>query len=163
VGGCLALRLAQEHGAGPDGIAGVMVVNVAVQADDWRQAALLPWLRFLVPSFPGVVNDIKRTGQDEVGYDRLPLQSTFSLTRLWAATVARLPEVTQPLFVAHSPDDHLIPATSTRTVLGSVSSTDVTELVLSDSYHVATLDHDAPLLFDRSAEFVARVAVGAPA
>jgi carboxylesterase len=34
---------------------------------------------------------------------------------------------------------------------------DVTELVLERSFHVATLDHDAPLLVERIAAFADRV------
>ncbi len=155
VGGCLALRLAQEHAGEVDGL---VLVNVAVRSEDWRQAALLPWARFLVPALPGVTNDIKKPGQDEGGYDKLPLQSTYSLTRLWAETNRRLAEVTQPLLVMYSPDDHLIPTSSTRAVLDGVSSTDVTTVVLEDSYHVATIDNDAPLVFERTVEFARDVA-----
>ena len=38
-----------------------------------------------------------------------------------------------------------------------VSSRDVTERLLENSFHVATLDNDAPLIFEESAAFVARV------
>jgi carboxylesterase len=37
----------------------------------------------------------------------------------------------------------------------------VTEVVLHDSYHVATLDHDAPRIFAESLEFVRRLAPAA--
>ena len=42
-------------------------------------------------------------------------------------------------------------------LLDGVSSTDTTEVVLHDSYHVATLDNDAPAIFDGSVEFIERV------
>jgi carboxylesterase len=34
----------------------------------------------------------------------------------------------------------------------------VREVLLEDSYHVATLDNDAPLVFEQSLEFVRRLA-----
>ena len=37
-----------------------------------------------------------------------------------------------------------------------MSSRDVTERILDDSYHVATLDNDAPRIFAESAEFIAK-------
>ena len=37
-----------------------------------------------------------------------------------------------------------------------VSSTDVTEIVLEQSRHVATLDHDAERIFDESHRFIGR-------
>ena len=62
-----------------------------------------------------------------------------------------------------STDDHVVDATSLGLIQAGVSS-DVTEYVtLENSYHVATLDHDAPLIFERSAAFIAehaRVADG---
>ena len=42
-------------------------------------------------------------------------------------------------------------------ITSRVSSRDVTERLLEDSYHVATLDNDADAIFEESAAFVARV------
>jgi carboxylesterase len=42
----------------------------------------------------------------------------------------------------------------------TVSSRDLTEQILEDSYHVATLDNDAPTIFAGSAEFIRRVSGG---
>jgi carboxylesterase len=42
-------------------------------------------------------------------------------------------------------------------VLARISSTDVREVVLQDSYHVATLDNDAPAVFAGSVEFIRRL------
>ena len=54
-----------------------------------------------------------------------------------------------------SADDHVVDETSQSIILEGVSS-DVAELVtLHDSFHVATLDHDAPLIFERTDAFVA--------
>ncbi len=49
------------------------------------------------------------------------------------------------------------PADSAR-ILSRVSSTDVREVLLEQSYHVATLDHDAERIFDESWAFVERLA-----
>ena len=42
-------------------------------------------------------------------------------------------------------------------VLSRVASADRTEVVLADSYHVATLDHDAEEIERRAVEFALRV------
>jgi carboxylesterase len=48
-------------------------------------------------------------------------------------------------------------------LLSRASSTDVTEVVLEDSYHVATLDNDAPRIFAQSTAWIReRVAAGEP-
>jgi carboxylesterase len=36
----------------------------------------------------------------------------------------------------------------------------VTERILENSYHVATLDNDAPAIFEESVEFIRRVTSG---
>ena len=53
------------------------------------------------------------------------------------------------MIVFHSVEDHVVEPVNSRGAAGRASSsTDVTEVVLEDSYHVATLDNDAPLIFD---------------
>jgi carboxylesterase len=85
----------------------------------------------------------------------------MSLRRLWAETRAELGSVTAPLLVFRSREDHVVEPASVQLLLAQVSSTDVTEVVLEDSYHVATLDNDAPRIFAESAAWIReRVAAG---
>ena len=49
------------------------------------------------------------------------------------------------------------PTSSGTVVRGNVSSRDMTERILENSHHIATLDHDAPAIFEESTEFVRRV------
>lgn len=156
MGGALALRLAEDHG--PD-VAGVVLVNPAAKLEHVLLPAV-PLLHRVIPSFPGITDDIKKPGQTEVGYDRLPLKALASLLRAQKDLVRDLPEVFQPLLVFRSAVDHVVPASSTALILSRVSSTDVTEVVLHDSYHVATLDNDAETIFTGSAKFVERVTAG---
>jgi carboxylesterase len=65
--------------------------------------------------------------------------------------------VTQPLLLFRSAEDHVVDPSSARIILTRVSSTDVTERILENSYHVATLDNDAPAIYEESAEFIRRV------
>lgn len=153
MGGALALRLAQEH-AGD--VAGLALVNPAVKSEDRRLGAL-PLLHRVVPSLPGLAGDIKKPGATELAYDRNPLRALHSLVGTWRDIVRDLPEVTQPVLVFRSAADHVVPASSTALILSRISSTDVTEVVLQDSYHVATLDNDAEQIFAGTAEFVRRL------
>lgn len=153
MGGSLALRLAEERGAD---VAGLVLVNPYVSSRR-RDLLALPVLKRVVPSLAGVVNDIKKPGEDEIGYHRLPLKGVAEISALWKVVVPDLPRVTQPLLYFRSSEDHVIDDSSSRTVLGAVSSRDVREQVLTNSYHVATLDHEAGIVFAESAEFVARV------
>jgi carboxylesterase len=152
MGGALTLRLAADHA---DRVSGLVLVNPAV-ASKRLDVKLLPVLKHLVPSFPGLANDIKKPGQDEHGYDRTPLKAIHSLMRAWPPLVADLPKVTCPILYFRSTVDHVVDEASEPLITGTVSSRDVTVVPLRESYHVATLDNDAPQIFDESAAFVAR-------
>ena len=153
MGGCLVLRLAEQHGAE---ISGLVLINPSVRTDD-KRSVLLPVLSRVVPSFPGISNDIKKPGVDEGAYDRMPLRALYSLSQLWRTTRENLAEVTQPVLLFRSTVDHVVEPSSGRTVLASISSLDVTETLLENSYHVATLDNDAPRIFADSTAFLHRI------
>ena len=153
MGGTLVTRLAEDHGPS---VCGLVLVNPAFKVEDARLAAL-PVLKVLVPSLAGISNDIKKPGQDEGAYDRTPLRALHSQVRAWAAVVRDLPSVTQPVLLLRSREDHVVPASSEELFLSRISSADVTEIVLEDSYHVATLDNDASRIVDESIAFIDRV------
>ena len=157
MGGTLALRLAEQHGAE---VAGLVLVNPAVHIQDRRLLAL-PVLRRVTASQPGIGSDIKRSGVTELAYDRLPLHALASSLRLYADVTANLGRVTQPLLLLHSAVDHVVAPSNSATVLAGVSSRDVTEIVLEDSYHVATLDNDAERIEKESVAFIARLSAPA--
>jgi carboxylesterase len=153
MGGALVLRLAADRA---DQVAGVMVVNPAVATRRF-DVKLLPVLKHLVPSFPAIANDIKKEGVDERGYARTPLKAIHSFIGSWPGLIGDLDRITAPLLYFRSPQDHVVDDSSEPIILSGISSTDVTRIELPDSYHVATLDHDAPTIFEESAAFVARV------
>ena len=153
MGGAIAARLGAERG--PD-VAGLVLVNPAFVSDDPKLKAL-PVIKHLVGSVAGIAGDIAKPGSVELAYDRTPLRALHSLVQSWEATVHRLPQVTQPLLLMHSRVDHVVPPRSSALLLSRVSSRDVTEVVLENSFHVATLDNDADLIEKTSLEFVARV------
>ncbi|MDH6134767.1 carboxylesterase [Kitasatospora sp. MAA4] len=159
MGGGLALRLAAEYG---ELISGVVVVNPSVRSDT-PATALLPALRHLVPSIPGVAGDIALEGASEVGYHRTPLHAAWSLSRLWREIQRGLPRVTRPVLLLHSPQDHVVSPANSALVLARISSVDVTERLCERSFHVATLDHDAGLVFEESLAFIQRLTTVAKA
>jgi carboxylesterase len=154
MGGTLALRLAEQRG---DAVAGLVLVNPSLHSEN-KLLMLLPVMRRVVKTFPGIANDIKKPGQDELAYDKTPLDALASLTDLWKVTTADLARVTQPLLLFRSVEDHVVEPSNARTLLAGISSTDVEERLLPDSYHVATLDNDAPTIFAGSLELVRRLA-----
>jgi carboxylesterase len=153
MGGTLALRLAQRHGAA---VAGLVLVNPSVTTLR-RDAVLLPLLSRVLPSVAGIAGDIARPGVVELAYSRVPLRAAASLAELWRVVRADLATITQPVLLLRSAEDHVVEPINARIVLDGVCGEDVREIVLPDSYHVATLDNDAPMIFAQSVEFAARV------
>lgn len=153
MGGGLALQLAADRGRE---VAGVVLVNAAVRTDR-KDVLALPVLKHVVPSLPGIANDIKLAGVQEHGYPRTPLKAAHSMMSAWRGVREDLPKVTQPLLMFRSSVDHVVDPSSAAVIRSSVSSRDVTERMLENSYHVATLDNDASIIFEESAQFVRRV------
>ena len=153
MGGGLALRLAADR---PDEVAGVALVNPAVNIDR-KDVKLLPVLKYVVPAFPPIANDIKKPGEVEHAYKWSPLKAAHSMLQGYAGVRRDLARVTAPLLIWRSTEDHVVDPSSARIIAASVSSRDFEERLLTDSYHVATQDNDAPRIFDESAEFITRV------
>lgn len=150
MGGTLTVRLAETRASE---IAGIVIVNASL-ATERKDALLLPYLKNLIPSFPGIASDIKKPGVKEVAYDRLPLKAAHSLQQLWKVTRGELNRITCPVLAYRSATDHVVEAVSGRLLLEGLTATKATEVVLENSYHVATLDNDAPSIFEGSVAFI---------
>jgi carboxylesterase len=110
-----------------------------------------------IPSFPGVSNDIAKPDTDEGAYDRLPLKAAYSLTRLWKVVKADIANVTQPLLIFHSEHDHVVEPSNTAWILSNTRSADKTDVLLTRSFHVATVDYEADVIETGSIDFVRRI------
>jgi carboxylesterase len=153
MGAALCLRIAQQHGPS---VSGLTLVNPVINISDPRMRAL-PILRLALPSLGGIVNDIAKPGQDEWGYQRLPLRALYSQTFLWADVRRNLGRVDHPLLVYRAIHDHVVDPSSVRLIKAGVRSSDQTYIELERSYHVATLDYDAEDIFDGSVAFFRRL------
>lgn len=158
MGGTLAIRLTEQYGpAGPksigDRLVGTMLVNPSL-ATERKDAVLLPVAQRIVPSFPGIAGDIAKPGVVEVAYDRLPLKAAYSLRELWGIARADLTAFVTPVLLFQSVTDHVVEAVSSRILLEGIASDDVSHHLLPNSFHVATLDYDAPYIFDTSIRWI---------
>jgi carboxylesterase len=150
MGSCLALRLGELRG---DAISGLVLVNPSLTADT-RLFALLPALKLVVPSVKGIASDIKKAGVTEAGYNRTPLKAAASLPGLWRLTRAELGKVTQPVLAFRSATDHVVGPASLELLRAALPAGQLEVRICPDSYHVATLDNDAQVIFTGSLEFV---------
>lgn len=153
VGGAMALHLAARH---PQAIRGVVAVNPYV-LDRRISGAFLIWP--VVRTWKGIGDDIRKEGETELPYDRIPMRGLAELARFIKVVRKELPRVQQPLLVFSSREDHVVPKASTEFVMERAGSGDKELVELPNSYHVATLDHDADTIFQRTHEFVQAHAV----
>jgi carboxylesterase len=150
MGGTLSLRLAEERG---DQVAGLVLVNPSLSTER-KDVKLAPLLAKVVPSMPGVGSDIKKPGVTELAYDRTPLKAFVSLRSAWPVVCRDLHRITCPVLTFRSAEDHVVEPVSGRTLVEGLAGGTIEERVLENSYHVATLDNDAPTIFAGSLEFV---------
>lgn len=151
MGGALSLRVAALHP-----VAGVAVVNPGLTFDDPR-AKYSGLLKHVIKSVPAIGDDIKKPGVSEGAYSRTPVAAVHQLSQLFADTTALLPRVTAPTIIFRSTVDHVVPDSSVQVIQERIGSRDVTLVPLENSHHVATMDHDAPLIFSESVAFFQRI------
>lgn len=148
MGGALTLRLAGLHEP-----AGIVLVNPLIHIRGVN-GLLIPLVSRFIATVPAVGNDIKKPGENEYAYDRTPLRAARSLLRLLADVRSQIGNVGAPMLLLHSVDDHVLPASNSEWILANVASQSKREVLLMDSYHVATIDNDAPIIFDESLRFI---------
>ncbi len=150
MGGSLTLRLAELH---QERLRGLVLVNPAI-VDSTPHGFLTPFIHRVVPSVGSIGSDIKKPDKRESTTDRTPLASYASLRRGWKATRRDLDRIHLPMRIFTSVDDHVVSPRNSAVIRSQVSSTDIVSTSLLHSYHVATLDWDAELIFRQSAEFI---------
>jgi len=152
-GATLALHLAETR---PDDAAGLVLVNPSVMTRDPR-VKLMPILKYVLPSVPGLGNDIAKPGADEKPYSRNPVRAAASLIEFMRLVRQHLGEVTAPTLVLTSRQDHVVETENSAIVLESIASEDTEQVWLERSYHVATLDYDAEVIAQRAVAFIRRI------
>jgi carboxylesterase len=151
MGGAMVLHLGAKLG---DRVKGVVVINPDIR----RPAlALAPVLRLFTRSRKGVGNDIKRPGQDEICYDRIPIKALGQLGKLYRTAQGDLPSVRVPLLVFSADEDHVAKPSNSRLVMARAGTASKELVRLGNSYHVATLDYDADLIGERTLQFIRTV------
>ena len=149
MGGTLATLMAQRH---PE-VAGLFLINPAFTMSQLKIKAV-PFVSRFVPSIPAIAGDIKKQGVREAAYDRTPLRAVRSQMKLWETVTDALPQLRTPTVLAHSREDHVVPPACSELFLRRTGSTWLREVVLENSYHVATHDNDAHILEKELLAFV---------
>ncbi len=148
MGGALTLWLASRHQA----IAGIAVINSAGEPNAERTAGLAAVVDSGQITIDAIGNDIAKPGVIELAYDRTPLAPLLSLVH--AVSDFDLPAIGCPTLIMVSDQDHVVPPETAQYIADTVG-TDATVVHLANSFHVATLDHDADLINTTIIDFIA--------
>ena len=156
MGGTLTCWLAAHH---PE-IPGIAVVNPWIDPPDEATTGFLQsMLDDGTVVAPGVGSDIAKEGLVESAYPGLPLAAALSFFEGVTELFPLVGGITCPVLLLSSREDHVVPVVSgdvlERTVGGPVE-----RVHLERSYHVATLDWDAPVIEERVVAFCVRVLGG---
>ena len=111
---------------------------------------IAPLVALIQPGRASVGDDIKKPNITEWGYDVLPTKGVIQLDKMLKETRRNLGKVTCPTLLFHSVDDHVLPVSNTEIIMAEIESDTKQRIELTNSYHVATLDNEAPLVFANS-------------
>lgn len=148
MGGALTLWLASRH---PE-IAAIATINSAGKPDTSRTVDLAAAIEGGVVTVDAIGNDIALEGAIEVAYDKTPLAPLLSLVEAIAAF--DLPAITCPALIIFSEQDHVVPPETASYIADKITGP-TTVVALTDSFHVATLDHDADRINELILDFIA--------
>ena len=162
VGGTISLDLASRR---PDDVAAVAVINPPLLDRPGVLAKLAPLLQYVMPYVPREVagmpsDDLARPDVEESAYTLVSAKAAQSLLNELPRIRGQLADVTQPLLVVRSPNDHTVHPDNALALLELTGSGDVRELVCERSYHLAQIDYDAPKVAQGIVDFLAEVTVG---
>ena len=116
-----------------------------------------PIISRLKAGMPSVGDDIKKPDMTEWGYDVLPTKGVLQLNRMLKNTRKELAQITIPVLLFHSTEDHVLPVSNTEIIMNEIGSTDKERIELANSYHVAVLDNDAETIYVNTLRFIERL------
>jgi carboxylesterase len=156
MGASVALLLASSR---PAEIAGLALANPYV----FDARLLLASVgRLILRDVKGVANDIAKPGEDENADERMPVPAIVEMAALLRLARAALPAVRQPVVIFRSGTDHVIPRANARKVFDRIGSERKELVACPRSFHVVTLDHDAPLVRETILAFTRELDSAAP-
>jgi len=151
LGGGLTLRMAQIH----SDLSGIILINHACKFTH-PKFWFVPLMRHFIKSTPAIASDIKDPDFKEIGYNRTPTEGVYQMLLLLKKVRNALPEITLPVLMFKSKEDHVIPKKSSTYTMEKINSAHKTLIWLENSYHVAPLDYDKDLIIEKSLEFIVK-------
>jgi carboxylesterase len=151
MGGGLSLALAEQHrDIAALGLVNPMCQPLVAELREGIDALLESGLEY----FDSIGSDIAKQDVSELGYPGTPLEAAKSLSFAMETVHADLSNIVAPTLVLTSRQDHVVPPDTAAAIVERVSGP-VRQVLLENSYHVATMDFDQALV---EAEIFAHIA-----
>jgi carboxylesterase len=149
MGGTLALWLAHKY----RDIKGIILINAALTIPSFEHLQGKTKPRFIDEGDP----DIKAKDVCEITYQKTPIKAIHQLQILMDRTPAILSEIHCPVLGFKSAVDHVVPPENTDFIIEQ-SQSDVKErIILEQSFHVASMDHDKEQIVKESHRFIQKL------
>jgi carboxylesterase len=152
MGGTLTCWLAARH---PE-LAGIVCVNPALEPVGPILELVDAAIAAGEETIDGIGSDIADPDATEASYPGTPLRPLKSMATAIDVLQPGLAAIDCPLLLFTSPQDHVVPPSSSDHLAASVSGP-VERVSCDRSYHVATMDYDKDMLFERAVEFALKV------
>lgn len=143
-------------------VAGVVAMSTPYKLPDDPR---LPYLKILSKIRPYMPKS-KRPGEgwfgdawkQHVAYPANPVRSIAELNELLAEMRRALPQIRVPVLLISSRDDHYIVENSMEMIYADLTTPDKEKIWIEGSGHVVTEEPQKEFVFEKAAEFIARVA-----
>lgn len=149
MGGTLALQLISKYSV----IRGLILINAALSVPTLTEMVKTATSRYVPAEKP----DIKAADVEEITYDKIPIAAIRQLHHVIDRTVPILSQVRCPILAITSTIDHVVPPENSATILRAVASEVKKSVMLHNSYHVATLDHDQAVIVQETDHFISEI------
>ncbi|KIL51587.1 monoacylglycerol lipase [Jeotgalibacillus alimentarius] len=146
MGGTLTLNLASHY----RDIDGVLLINPAMHIPAIASYQNLSPAEYIQEGTP----DIKNPDAAEITYTKVPAHAYHQLFDGMEMVKKRLSFVHCPITCFQSTTDHVVPPENTDYILQAVQSELRSKHVLTNSYHVASMDYDNEKIISESLQFI---------
>ncbi len=150
LGGSISLHLAYHY---PDTVKGVIPICAPVFMNDLKMK-LVPILKYFVKTVPAIGGNLKDPEAEEITYDKTSVPATHQLIKFLRVVKNELPYINQPVLIFASQEDAVVSPQNALYILNNIGSPSKELVWLEDSYHVATLDYDKTLIFEKVLKFI---------
>lgn len=150
MGGTLSLYLSWKH---PERIKGVVSICAPLFFED-PKLRLIPLLKYFKKTWKKRGRGIKDPKVIEHAYHHLSLPGVHELLKICHRVKTNLPSILQRALIIAAKEDATVSLDNAHYMMEHLGSEERELFLLENSYHVATLDYDAPLLNQKTVDFI---------